>query len=430
MEKRAKICILTLGCKVNQYESNSLAKVLEEAGCEVVFSLEKADYYILNTCAVTKEAERKSRNMLSKIQKENPNAKIFVCGCSSQNDPTKFAKTNVLAVYGTSKKFELADKILNCIDGEDLACQINTEISKAYEDNYLAHGERTRAVMKIQDGCNNFCSYCLIPYVRGRERSRSLESVKNEVELQAKTSKEIVFTGINLSAYGKDLGGGIGLKDIAILMQNYPGVRFRFSSLEQDIITEEFLKMLAATKNFCPHFHLSLQSGCDNTLKAMNRHYNSAEYYKKIELINKYFDHPAITTDVIVGFANETEDDFEKTYEFCKKCKFAKMHIFPYSVRSGTVAAKMKNIATNVKERVAKLSALDKQMQQEYILGSKEKTYTVIVEVKEGKYYTGHTENYIKCYFESQKKLASNQIVRVQIQDFYMDGALAKVISY
>lgn len=430
MEIKAKICILTLGCKVNQYESDSLAKALEEAGCEVVFSLEKADAYVLNTCAVTNEAERKSRNMLSRIIKENPDAKIYVCGCSSQNDPTKFEKTNVVAVYGTSKKYELANEILSGLKDGDMACRTNTEIAAEFEDKYLAHGERTRAVIKIEDGCNNFCSYCLIPYVRGRERSRKLESVKAEVEMQAKWTKEIVFTGINLSAYGKDFNDGTSLKNIALLMRNYPHVRFRFSSLEQDIITEDFLKILSQTPNFCPHFHLSLQSGCDNTLKAMNRHYDTQKYYHKLELIRKYFDNPAITTDVIVGFVNETEEDFETTYEFCKKCKFAKMHIFPYSPRSKTVASRMKNIATNVKERVARLTELDKQMQRDYIDSCVGKTYALIVEIKEGNYFVGHTENYIKCYVEGAKNLKSNQIVRVKIERFYLDGAVAKVISY
>lgn len=434
MENKRKVCIITLGCKVNQYESNSIAKLLSEANFSVCFSIQPADAYIVNTCAVTNEAERKSRGILSKISKVSLDAPIYIRGCSSQNDYTKFlGNKNVRCVYGTSSKLDLVEKIINHFKNEDnnaSTVDINTEICSFYQDEYMAKGERTRAVIKIQDGCNNFCSYCIIPYLRGRERSRPLESIKDEVEYQSKFSNEIVFTGINLSSYGKDFKEKKSLIDVVKLMRNYPNIRFRFSSLEQDIITEEFLKELKQTPNFAPHFHLSLQSGCDSTLKYMNRKYTTEMYYNKLLLIRSHFNNPAITTDVIVGFPTETEENFNETYKFLKKCNFAKMHIFPYSKRSGTVASKMKNLATHVKERCEKLAQLDDKMHQDYIISCQDKTYKVIIEREHEGYFEGHTENYIKCYIESDIKLNQNQILSVKILKPYKDGAIAKVLSY
>ena len=428
-----KVSIITLGCKVNQYESESMADKLKNAGIDVSFELCDADAYIINTCAVTNEAERKSRGIVAKIKKVNSLAPIYICGCSSQHNPDRF-KTfeNIKAIYGTSSKNELVDLIIsaNKKGNNNSTININSAIAKDYQDNFSASGSRTRTTIKIQDGCNNFCTYCLIPYVRGRERSRSLLSVENEVKHQAEFSKEIVFTGINLSAYGKDFEDGTDLKKIAILMQKYPKTRFKFSSLEQNIINDEFLKVLKNTPNFAPHFHLSLQSGCDKTLKNMNRKYTSKEFYQKIELIRKYFPSASITTDIIVGFPTETDEDFNECFNFVKKCKFAKMHIFPYSPRTGTVAAKMKNIATNVKEKVNKLSTLDKKMQQEYFKSCKDIISDLIIERKddESGLYEGHTENYIKCYVDSKETLKSNTLLKVKIKEPFKDGCMAEII--
>lgn len=431
--KKNKVSIITLGCKVNQYESNAIAKELEDNNFEVVHEIsETSDAYILNTCAVTNEGEKKSRGMIAKIKKTSPNALIYVCGCSSQNNPDKFKSySNVRAVYGTSSKQNLVKLILADfqVSKANTITTESNEISSVYQDEYTSKGDRTRVVMKIQEGCNNFCSYCLIPYLRGRERSRTLESIKKELDIQCKEAKEIIFTGINLSHYGKDLTPKPSLKNIALLMRNYSGVRFRFSSLEQDIITEEFLQVLKETPNFAPHFHLSLQSGCDRTLKFMNRKYLSDEYYKKVELIRKTFSDPAITTDIIVGFPTETDEDFDASYEFAKKCRFAKIHIFPYSVRSGTVASTMKNVATQVKERVAKLSELDKKMQREYIENQAGNIYSVIIETLDNNYYVGHTENFIKCYIETNNPLKQNHVYKVEIKSFYKDGAIAEIIK-
>ena len=239
-----------------------------------------------------------------------------------------------------------------------------------------------------------------------------------------------MFTGINLSAYGKDFEDGTDLKKIAILMQNYPQTRFKFSSLEQNIINEEFLQTLKNTPNFAPHFHLSLQSGCDKTLKSMNRKYTADEFYNKVNMIRKYFPMAAITTDIIVGFPTETEDDFEQCYNFAKKCKFAKIHIFPFSSRTGTPASKMKNIATNVKERLQKLSLLDKQMQEEFINKCKGEIFDLIIERKDEKsgMFEGHTENYLKCYVSSEKEIKQNTLLKVRILKPFSDGCIAEIV--
>jgi len=426
--ERKKVSIITLGCKVNQYESGQIAKKLEENNIEVFHELKEADAYVINTCAVTNEAEKKSRGIVAKIRKVSKTAPLYIAGCSSQNDYTKFERfDNVKLIIGTSNKPSIADKIISDFNNQS-ELLINTEINTLYKEENFSQSDRTRAVIKIQEGCNNFCSYCLIPYLRGRERSRNLDSIINELnELNGKIN-EVIFTGINLSNWGIDFNNNFSLKNIAILMRNYPQIRFRFSSLEQNIISEDFLQVLKQTKNFAPHFHLSLQSGADKTLKFMNRKYTSSEFYKKVQLIRKYFDNPAITTDIIVGFPTETEEDFKECYNFAKKCKFAKIHIFPYSVRSGTVASKLKNVAINVKDRVQRLSNLDKEMFVSYINSCKNKNFTVIIERFNNGYYEGHTENYIKCYITPVNKLNQNQIVNVKIKSAYLDGAIAEII--
>lgn len=427
-----KVSIITLGCKVNQYESESIGNQLSTLGIDVAFDLEDANAFVINTCAVTNEAERKSRGIITKIRKINQIAPIFVCGCSSQNSPQKFAeKENVRAVYGTSSKSNIVSRILDYFDKKEFCQEIDGNISTCYQEMHPAHGNRTRTVIKIQDGCNNFCSYCLIPYLRGRERSRLFESVKQEISNQAKTSKEITFTGINLSAYGEDLSPKRSLKDVAILMKEFPSVRFKFSSLEQNIITEDFIRTLSGIKNFAPHFHLSLQNGSNNTLKKMNRKYTAEEFFEKVKLIKKYFPLGAITTDIIVGFPTETPENAQENFEFCKKCEFAKMHIFPFSSRSGTSASHMKNIATNVKERAEQLAELDKAMHKAYVEKCVGHVFELIVEQKKdgSDLFEGHTENYIKCYIKSNSNLASNTLLQVKILKPFQDGALAEIVE-
>lgn len=410
--------VINLGCKVNQYETDRVAEVLSAAGVSVVFGLVPADIYVLNTCAVTNEGERKSRNMLTKLIKLNPNCKIYVCGCASQNNPNNFAaNANVCHVIGTANKQRLAAKIC-----EDFGLKFDPCSMGSFAGNH------TRFVLKCQDGCNNFCSYCLIPYLRGREVSRPLAELQVEINNMIKLgAKEIVLTGINLSSYGNDFKDGTSLIDIAKLFEGLP-VRYRFSSLEVNIVSEPFIKYLSTQPNFCDHFHLSMQSGCDDTLKKMNRHYTSQEYLAKVALIRKYFPNAGITTDVIVGFPTETEEHFNETYATCQKASFADMHVFAYSKRDGTVAAKFKNVATCVKERAAKLGQLAAQQNAKFVTQNIGKVYPVIVEAAKGEYLTGHTSNYIMCYFKGNYN--TNEIVNVRITATHPNGgAFAEVVQ-
>lgn len=413
-----KVSIITLGCKVNQVESEMIAEKLESFGFNVSMGLKASDIYVINTCAVTNEAERKSRNIIAKILKLNSTPKIYICGCSAENNPDKFKKGDfVKKIIGTKNKVELADIILK----DNLIEQKNIKEIERVTD-------RTRAVLWVQNGCNNFCTYCIIPYLRGREVSFPIEEIKLELEKLCKVSKEIVITGINLSAYGKDIEGSDGLIEIARLFKGKEN-RFRFSSLEVNIITEPFLKELSSYNNFCDQFHLSLQSGSNNTLKHMNRHYTKEEYFEKVKLIRKYFPNASITTDIIIGFPTETEDDFNESLEFVKQVKFAEMHIFPYSRRKGTVAEKFKNIATNIPERISKMTKIALFNKMEYIKSNIGKTHQVVIENMKNDYYLAHTKNYILCYIRSNTPLESNTYQNVVIKEPFEDGAIAEIVK-
>ena len=411
-----KISCLNLGCKVNQYEIDAILNSLLNYNYELTNKLEYADIYIVNTCAVTSEAEKKSRQMMARIRKINPNAKIFVMGCASEHNAKQFLTLpNVQVVIGTMGK----GNIKNMLDKKgDLSKQISNE----YEDDLFTTNIRTRAYLKIQDGCNNFCSYCLIPYLRGRSRSRALQSIVNEAQSLAKTCKEIVLTGINMSDYR--IEGKLALPTLIKALKDIPA-RIRISSLEVNVVTDEFLSALKSLRNFCPHFHLSLQSGSDNVLKTMNRHYTCAQYLEKVNLIRKYFDNPAITTDIIVGFPTETDEDFEKELLFIKSVKFSDIHYFAYSQRPGTVAARFKQINGKViKDREHRIKTLVEALKEDYINSYKDKICEVLVEEKVDGYYTGFTQNYIRVYFESDNDL-TNKLVKVKILNQYLDGAKA-----
>lgn len=427
MSKQKIVSIISLGCKVNTYESEAIANSLESEGYMVFSKFVQADIYIINTCAVTNEGERKSRGIVAKCLKLNPKADIYVCGCASQNNPQQFLKfDNVKYVVGTNDKLKLVDIITGKIK-TDKGFSLVEETK--YNDSYRSKHTRARAVIKIQDGCNNFCTYCLIPYLRGRERSRSLTSIRKEIELLSKSTKEIVLTGINMSAYGNDLKTqNLGLIDVCELFLDF-SVKFRISSLEVNVITNEFLSRLSKIQAFQPHFHLSMQSGCDNVLKKMNRHYTVQEYTEKVDLIRKYFPDANITTDVIVGFPTETEEDFKETYKTCEKIGFGWIHIFPYSKRDGTVASKWKelNDGNIKKQRVLTLTNLAKRCRDEFTIKNVSKVYDVIIEQKHDEYFVGHTPNFIKCYIKADKDLLPNDIVKVKIISPYNDGCKAEI---
>jgi len=416
------VAIITLGCKVNQYESDSIALELEKRGFSVVRGLEKASYYVLNTCAVTNEGERKSRGQIAKILKINPNAKIYVCGCASELNATNFqGRPNVCYITGVQGKM----KIVNAIEGDLFGTNIE-ELSKEYDDSMQSKQTRTRAFIKIQDGCNSFCSYCIIPYLRGRSRSRSVESIKSE--LDQISSREVVFAGVDLSQYGNDLPGKPKLEDVIELMRGREA-RFRFSSLEMGTITPNVLKVLSTLSNFCPHFHLSMQSGCDSVLKRMNRKHMAADYEECVREIRKVFPNAAITTDVICGFPGETEEEAEKTFEFCKKINFFEMHIFPYSIRKGTVAASLPNQITGdvKKARVSKLEELAGTQKAAYIEKQIGTVAEVLVEKIDGHTAEGYSKNYVRTLVENcNKTVKIGDIILCKVSGANSDFAIAK----
>ena len=370
-----KVAIHSLGCKVNSYEAESMEIMLRDEGYEIVpFSEDvQADIYIINTCSVTNIADRKSRQMLHKAKKMNPEAVVVAAGCYVQADPDGVKKDECVdIILGNNMKISIVEALNDYFGGSDKTSYL-VDINDKYQEyeslKINQTGEHTRAYIKIQDGCNQFCSYCIIPYVRGRVRSRKPEDIVNEVKTLAATGvKEVVLTGIHISSYGTDLEN-ISLIELIEAIHEIEGIkRIRLGSLEPRIITEEFAKRIAGLEKICPHFHLSLQSGCDKTLKAMNRKYNTEEYYEGCVRLREVFENPAITTDVIVGFPGETEEDFSETRKFLEKVHFYEMHIFKYSRRKGTVADKMKEqVADTVKsERSAVLLALEKAQSLEY----------------------------------------------------------------
>lgn len=426
-----KVCVMTLGCKVNKYEGDALIYNLKLKGYEATDKFEPADVYVINTCAVTLEAEKKSRQMIARCKKYNKNAKFFVCGCASQKNSAQFLDKGVDYVSGVAGKIKISEYIDKLAKNDKRILRKRNRIIKLpkdYEDDLFAEQTRTRAYIKIQDGCNNFCSYCIIPYLRGRSRSRAIFSIINEVSKLDKNIKEIVLTGINVTDYKID-----GTPSLLLLLTELDtfGKRIRLSSMEESLISEEFAKGLSKLNNFCPHFHLSLQSGSSTVLKRMNRHYTADEFKKSVEIIRKYFPLAGITTDIIVGFPGESEEEFQETYDFAKEIGFSQLHIFQYSNREGTVASKIyKDLPNNIKqERFEKLNSLNKQLKVEFI--KKNKVGQVLIEEIIDGYYVGYLKNYIRCYIPlSDKKIKENivdEIVEVKIKEPYKDGALAKI---
>lgn len=419
-EKLPKVCVFTLGCKVNQYDSDAMLAVFEHAGFEICEGLEPADVYVINSCAVTAEAEKKSRQSVARILKINPNARIYVCGCASQNNFSQFAKNNVEYISGTDGKLGFARKIVNQYVNDEQFDKIvpdGFDISKEFEDNDGVVNLRTRHFIKVQDGCNNFCSYCLVPYVRGRSRSRAVDSVVRELETVKNVAKEVVVTGINLSAYGKDIDTSLANLLIALSKFDFS---VRLGSLEVGVITKEFLDATAKIKRFCPHFHLSLQSGDDTVLKQMNRKYNCAQYFDAVQLIRKYYPSAAITTDIIVGFPTETEEQFENSMAFARKVGFSDIHVFPYSSRRGTVAGRMKTLDPDVvTDRQKRMTAVKKELVDNYLNKQIGMPVNVLFETQEDGVWCGHAPNYVKVY---SKNGAHNDVRLIKPSHKYLDG--------
>lgn len=414
----SKVSIITLGCKLNKYESDCMARILEENGYCVSSKLEFADIYILNTCGVTAESEKKSRQYIAKFSRLNPNAKIIVCGCASQNNISQFAdKRNVYSVFGNEDKKNILKFINN-------SYKHISDFSNNYNSISCPKITTTRAYMKVQDGCNNFCSYCLIPYLRGRSRSRAIDDCVKEAYSLSKVAKEIVLTGIDLSSFSPSLG------ELMLALKDVPS-RIRIGSLEVGIITDQFLKILSSLTNFCPQFHLSLQSGDNEVLRRMNRHYTREEYRDKVGLIRKYFPDANITTDIIVGFASETDGEFLNTLDFVKEINFGHVHVFPYSVRTGTAASKLyKDLPMSIKkERVDRLEEVARISEEKYIASQIGKTHEVLTEDMEGDNVVGYTANYLKVALPKDTPL--NCLVKVKLlshKDSLIYGKILEVL--
>ena len=410
-----------LGCKVNQYESEAIAELFEEKGYDVVGIDDKADVYVINTCTVTNFGDKKSRQLIRKVKRQNPDALVAVVGCYAQTAPDEVMKIEgVNIVIGTKDRKEIVSIVENYHDNKP-----ENHVSPIMKEREFEHlkihklKNRTRAYLKIQDGCSQFCSYCIIPYARGPIRSRDPEDIMEEVNVLAQNGfKEIVLTGIHVASYGKDIKN-INLLGIIKRVHEVEGIeRIRFSSIEPNIITDEFVSEIVKLKKVCHHFHLSLQSGCDKTLKEMNRKYTTEKYYEAVCILRKYMADVAITTDIIVGFPGETEEDFNESYEFAKKVQFSKIHVFPYSPKKGTPAAERKDqILNSIKqERSKKLIELSDKMANDFMSKYIDKTVEVLFERNIGEnQYEGHTGNYIKVVGNSNTDV-SNNIINVKIK--------------
>lgn len=417
-----KVAFYTLGCKVNQYETNGMIQAFLEKGYELVEFSEKADIYIINTCTVTSISDKKSRQMIRRTKQLNPNAIVVAVGCYAQVAKDKLEEIkDIDLILGISEK----TKIVNFVEEAVANKQPQEHISDVmHQKEFVDFGsvyytDKNRVAIKVQDGCNQFCTYCIIPFARGRIRSRKIENVKAEVEgLAKKGIKEIVITGIHVASYGKDLEEDIGLIDLLEEINKIKEIeRIRLSSLEPTLITEEFVNRLSNLKKICDHFHLSLQSGCDKTLKRMNRHYTTTEFKKATELLKKAYPNVALTTDIIVGFPGETEEEFNTTYEFLKDINFYKMHVFKYSPRHGTKAEKMPNqVDGNIKEersrKLIELSDRNEMAQNKKYINT---NLEVLIEELEDGYFKGHTTNYIMVKIKENKENLQNKIVTAKI---------------
>ena len=434
---KKKVALHNLGCKVNAYEVEAMQQLLENAGYETVPFEEGADVYVINTCTVTNIADRKSRQMLHKAKKMNPDAIVVATGCYAQADTEKLkGDTAVDLILGNNQKTQIVEALEEYEKEHAKQVQvIEINHTKEYEELSISStAEHVRAYIKVQDGCNQFCTYCIIPFARGRVRSRKIEEVLSEVEtLAAKGYKEVVLTGIHLSSYGVDFPKEEreSLLSLIQAVSRVEGIsRIRLGSLEPRIITEEFLEGIVKTGKVCPHFHLSLQSGCNKTLKNMNRRYSAQEYAEKCELIRKFYPAPALTTDVIVGFPQETEEDFEESYEFVKKIHFYETHIFKYSRRHGTKAASMDGQLTEAakaqrSDRMLELHEIRAREYEEAMIGKKmELLLEEEIEIDGRPWYVGHSREYVRAVISKTDAHRVNDLVTVKAVAFVRDHIL------
>ena len=413
-----RVAIYTLGCKVNQYETQAMEQELLRRGHELVPFEEEADGYIVNTCSVTAVSDKKSRQMIRRCKKLNPAAVVAACGCYVQTHPDEAASLDIDLIAGTGDRMAFLDLFEQAAEEKRPLTLLDDALRRREFELLPAGGmaQRTRAMLKVEDGCVNFCTYCIIPYARGPVRSLpKTAAVAQTAQLRQEGYRELVFTGIEISSWGHDLKNGETLIDLLEAVSAAAGdMRLRLGSLEPRTITEDFCRRASKLPNLCPHFHLSLQSGCDDTLRRMNRKYDTARFYESVTLLRAYFDRPAVTTDLICGFPGETEEEFARTLAFIEKCGFAAMHIFPYSIRPGTRAAAMEQVSAAVKEqRAARAAQTAETMRQAYLRGCVGQTYPVLFEQEKDGYYTGHAPNY--CEVGVRAEDLHNKVLNVKI---------------
>ena len=425
-----KFAFYTLGCKTNQYETQAMEHLLLEKGHEIGSFEEACDGYVINTCSVTAVADKKNRAVIRRCRRDNPQAVIAVCGCYSQHDPEAVRALGIDVIGGSGQRQAFVEMLLDATGEKRHEEQLDNALGRREFECLPAGGleERTRAMLKVQDGCVNFCTYCIIPYTRGPIRSAPLEvAVAQAKELAVRGYREIVLTGIEIAGWGQDQPGK---PELALLVEEIckavPDLRIRLGSLEPRVVTEDFCRRLSVFPNLCPQFHLSMQSGSDTVLSRMKRKYDTARYYQSVELLRKFFPECAVTTDMIVAFPGETEEEFAESLAFIRKCAFADMHIFPYSRRPGTPADKMpgqhNNATKEARSRAA--IALAEEMSRAYREGFVGRTLEVLFEEREGEFYTGHAPNYIKVYARGEN--LHNEIRTVTVLEAYRDGVLAQ----
>jgi len=426
-----KVYFYTLGCKVNQYETQEMSELLEKNGYTIIYNATQADVAVVNSCTVTAESVRKTRQTIRKLKKNNPDIIIVLTGCASQAEPHIINDLPEVDIFmGNRSNIYIANAISEYLTNKKTLVK---RIEHLTGDDFFGSGisrfdGHTRAFLKIQDGCDRFCSYCLIPTARGRSRSKSLEDIDNELKALSENGySEIVFVGINLSDYGKNTP--YSLPDALRLAEKYDGIkRVRLGSLEPDHITDEMIEQLKTITKLCPQFHISVQSGCNSVLKAMNRHYTAEEYEHLANKLRETFHDATITTDVLVGFPTETEEDFKTTVEFVKRVGFEKAHVFPYSVREGTRAAKMEQLTKSVKEdRASRLSAVTDKIRKEFLKKQIGKTVEVLFETEKNDCCEGYTENYTPVRVNS-KGAYKGQFLNVEIIDSEKDFCIGKIV--